>query len=75
MESERKDFAMEKLMSEIIKRIDQMEKDNITGQMVIIIKEIFQMVYVMEMVILSKENPHYSIEGNIKMIRSVDLDK
>ena len=62
-------------MLEHIKKTGQTEKDSTIGQMVIIIKEIFQMVYVMEMVILSKENPHYSIEGNIKMIRSVDLDK
>lgn len=43
MELGHRDFAMERLMSETIKKIDQMEKESIIGLMVIIIRENFQM--------------------------------
>lgn len=66
---------MEKLMLEIMKKIGQMARVNIIGQMEIIIKELFLMVFVMETGILSKENQLYNIGDNIKMIKSVDLVK
>lgn len=70
MESELKDFAMEKLMSEIIKRIDQMEKDNITGQMVIIIRGSFLMGLDMAKATSKKIKRKFNIEDSIKTIRN-----
>ena len=43
MELEHRDFVMEKLMLETIRKIDQMEKDSIIGLMETIIKVNFLM--------------------------------
>ena len=59
----------------IIRKIDQMDKENTIGRMEITTKVIFRMVWDMARAISEKEKLEYNIEDNTKTIRSAAMAK
>jgi hypothetical protein len=75
MELELKDLLMEKLTLELIKKIDQTDKESTIGQTEIITKVSSQMALDMVKVTSNKEKLVFNIVVNIKTIRNAVMER
>jgi hypothetical protein len=69
-----KDSQTDRLMLDIIKRTDLMVKVNTSGQMEIIIKDIFPIVLDMDRATLNKIKQVKYLKVNTEMIKNADTD-